>query len=39
MRWSAAHSNGEDISQLLQSAIEEMKEQELERPTALLSLG
>ena len=39
MRWSAAHSNGEDISQLLQAAIEEMKEQELERPTALLSLG
>jgi len=39
MRWSAAHSNGEDISQLLQAAIEEMKEQEVERPTALLSLG
>jgi predicted glutamate--cysteine ligase len=39
MRWSAAHSNGEDISQLLQAAFEEMKEQELERPTALLSLG
>jgi gamma-glutamyl:cysteine ligase YbdK (ATP-grasp superfamily) len=39
MRWAAAHSKGVDIPQLLQNAIEEMKEQELEHPTALLSLG
>jgi hypothetical protein len=39
MRWAAAHSQGVDIPQLLQNAIEEMKEQELEHPTALLSLG
>jgi hypothetical protein len=39
MRWAAAHSKGDDISQLLQASIEEMKEQELQRPIARLSLG
>jgi predicted glutamate--cysteine ligase len=39
MRWAAAHSKGETIPRLLQNAIEEMKEQELQHPTALLSLG